>query len=55
MLLLRSRSLSIKDVARSVGYSNVMNFVRAFHRWTGQTPGQHRQLLADRSPSARVA
>jgi AraC-like DNA-binding protein len=55
MLLLRSRSLSIKDVARSVGYSNVMNFVRAFHRWTGQTPGQHRQSLADRSPSARVA
>ncbi len=29
MLLLRSRTLSIKDVARSVGYSNVMNFTRA--------------------------
>jgi AraC-like DNA-binding protein len=54
MLLLRSRSLSIKDVARSVGYSNVMNFTRAFHRWTGTTPGEHRQQLAARLP-ARVA
>jgi AraC-like DNA-binding protein len=54
MLLLRSRSLSIKDVARSVGYSNVMNFTRAFHRWTGTTPGEHRQLLAAGLP-ARVA
>jgi AraC-like DNA-binding protein len=53
MLLLRSRSLSIKDVARSVGYSNVMNFTRAFHRWTGTTPGEHRQLLA--GLPARVA
>jgi AraC-like DNA-binding protein len=50
MLLLRSRTLSIKDVARSVGYSNVMNFTRAFHRWTGTTPGEHRQTY-----SARVA
>ena len=55
MLLLRSRTLSIKDVARSVGYSNVMNFARAFHRWTGKTPGEHRQSFADGLPSARVA
>jgi AraC-like DNA-binding protein len=55
MLLLRSRTLSIKDVARSVGYSNVMNFTRAFHRWTGTTPGEHRRSFADCLPSARVA
>ena len=55
MLLLRSRSLSIKDVARSVGYSNVMNFRRAFHRWTGQTPGEHRQAFAEALPATRVA
>jgi AraC-like DNA-binding protein len=55
MLLLRSRTLSIKDVARSVGYSNVMNFARAFHRWTGKTPGEHRQSYADAVPAARVA
>jgi AraC-like DNA-binding protein len=55
MLLLRSRTLSIKDVARSVGYSNVMNFRRAFHRWTGQTPGEHRQSFAESLPAAHVA
>jgi AraC-like DNA-binding protein len=55
MLLLQSRTLSIKDVARSVGYSNVMNFRRAFHRWTGQTPGEHRQSLAEPLPAANVA
>jgi AraC-like DNA-binding protein len=55
MLLLRSRSLSIKDIARSVGYSNVMNFTRAFHRWTGKTPGEHRQSYAEAEPAARVA
>ncbi len=55
MLLLRSRTLSIKDVARSVGYSNVMNFTRAFHRWTGKTPGEHRQSYAEAVPAARVA
>ncbi len=55
ILLLRSRTLSIKDVARSVGYSNVMNFRRAFHRWTGKTPGEHRQSFAETLPAARVA
>ena len=55
VLLLRSRTLSIKDVARSVGYSNVMNFARAFQRWTGKTPGEHRQTYADVLPAARVA
>jgi AraC-like DNA-binding protein len=55
MLLLRSRTLSIKDVARSVGYSNVRNFLRAFHRWTGKTPGEHRQSYAGALPAARVA
>jgi AraC-like DNA-binding protein len=55
MLLLRSRTLSIKDVARSVGYSNVMNFTRAFHRWTGTTPGEHRQSFPESTAAARVA
>jgi AraC-like DNA-binding protein len=55
MLLLRSRTLSIKDVARSVGYSNVMNFTRAFQRWTGTTPGEHRRSFADCVSAARVA
>jgi AraC-like DNA-binding protein len=43
MLLLRSRTLALKDVATSLGYTNVTNFIRAFRRWTGTTPNEHRQ------------
>jgi AraC-like DNA-binding protein len=41
--LLRSRGVSTKDVAERVGYSNVANFMRAFRRWTGQTPAAYRR------------
>jgi AraC-like DNA-binding protein len=41
--LLRSSRLSIEDVARQLGYTNASTFVRAFHRWTGQTPKQYRR------------
>lgn len=43
LLLLRSREVSTKDVAERVGYSNVANFMRAFRRWTGQTPAAYRR------------
>ncbi len=43
LLLLRSRGVSTKDVAERVGYSNVANFMRAFRRWTGQTPAAYRR------------
>jgi AraC-like DNA-binding protein len=43
LLLLRSRDASTKDVAERVGYSNVANFMRAFRRWTGQTPAAYRR------------
>jgi AraC-like DNA-binding protein len=46
ILLLRMPSLSIKDVAERLGYSNVANFSRAFQRWTGTTPGEHRLAAA---------
>ncbi|MGO9838982.1 MAG: AraC family transcriptional regulator [Polyangiaceae bacterium] len=42
LILLRSPGLSVKDVAQRLGYSNVANFMRAFKRWTGQTPGAFR-------------
>jgi AraC-like DNA-binding protein len=41
--LLRSSRLSVEDVARQLGYTNASTFVRAFHRWTGQTPKQYRR------------
>jgi AraC-like DNA-binding protein len=43
LLLLRSPRLSIKDVAERLGYANVANFMRAFRRWTGQTPAAYRR------------
>jgi AraC-like DNA-binding protein len=42
LLLLRSPTLSIKDVTERLGYSDVANFMRAFRRWTGQTPAGFR-------------
>jgi AraC-like DNA-binding protein len=38
MLLLGTPGISVKDVAGRLGYSNVANFSRAFHRWTGKKP-----------------
>jgi len=42
LLLLRSRELSIQQIADSLGYSDVANFTRAFRRWTGKTPTAYR-------------
>ena len=50
LLLLRSPGASVKDVARRVGFANVANFTRAFHRWTGHSPSQHRAVNG-RAPS----
>jgi AraC-like DNA-binding protein len=43
MVLLRSSRLSIDDVAERLDYSTASTFVRAFHRWTGTTPGAYRR------------
>jgi AraC-like DNA-binding protein len=42
MILLASSGLSLKKVAERLGYSNVANFARAFQRWTGMSPREHR-------------
>jgi AraC-like DNA-binding protein len=47
LALLSTSGPSIKDVAERLGYANVANFMRAFRRWTGQTPGAYRR----RTPS----
>jgi AraC-like DNA-binding protein len=57
LLLIRSPSLSLDDIADRLGYSNVSNLVRAFRRWTGTTPAAYRRgvvgRLAVRLPSWR--
>jgi AraC-like DNA-binding protein len=42
LILLRSRTMPLKDIARTLGYSTFANFARAFQRWTGKTPGEMR-------------
>ncbi len=41
--LLAIESLSQEDIAERLGYSEVSNFLHAFKRWKGLTPGQYRQ------------
>jgi AraC-like DNA-binding protein len=43
MMLLGTQSMSTKDVAERIGYSDVANFIRAFRRWTGSTPATYRR------------
>jgi AraC-like DNA-binding protein len=43
MLLLQSPRASLEEVAERLGYSSLSNFVRAFHRWTGETPAAYRR------------
>jgi AraC-like DNA-binding protein len=53
MILLGSQALSIKDIAERLGYANVANFTRAFQRWTGTTPGEHRVTAASATPTRK--
>jgi len=40
--LLGIDSLSLEDIAERLSYGEVSNFIHAFKRWKGQTPGQYR-------------
>jgi AraC-like DNA-binding protein len=48
LLLLRSPSLPLDEVAERLGYSTVSNLVRAFRRWTGKTPAAYRREASGR-------
>ena len=41
--MLRNTSLSVAEIADSLGYTRASSFIRAFRRWSGVTPGQWRQ------------
>lgn len=43
--LLRSRELTLDQIAERLGYSELSNFTRAFRRWTGTTPTRYRRSL----------
>jgi AraC-like DNA-binding protein len=49
LVLLQSPATSVKDVAHRLGFANIANFTRAFHRWTGHSPTQHRAAIASRA------
>jgi AraC-like DNA-binding protein len=44
--LLSNHSTGISDICYELGYANPANFTRAFKRWAGVTPRQHRQLFS---------
>lgn len=46
---LRDPTLSLLDITYLLGFSEQSAFNRAFKRWTGSSPGQHRQTLAHTS------
>ena len=41
--LLADSNIGLDDIAASLGYAGVSPFMRAFGRWTGETPGQWRR------------
>lgn len=45
-------SLDLNDIAYLLGYADTNSFIRAFHRWEGESPGQWR---ARRAPRAQVS
>ncbi|CAG9177537.1 AraC family transcriptional regulator [Cupriavidus pinatubonensis] len=45
---LLASGLPLTQVGEALGYGEVSNFIRAYRRWKGSTPHQHRKLLSDR-------
>ena len=40
---LQDPRMTMVDIALSLGFSDQSNFVKAFKRWRGETPGQYRR------------
>ncbi|WP_282943093.1 helix-turn-helix domain-containing protein [Paenibacillus sp. RC67] len=45
--LLKDPKLKIQVIAEQVGYNNAQSFIRIFKKYTGQTPGEYRELPSD--------
>ncbi len=51
--LLEDRTLSVEEISHRIGYSAPANFLRAFRKWTGKTPGSFRGRVGRRLVGAR--
>jgi AraC-like DNA-binding protein len=49
--LVRASRLSLRNIAARLEYKTPSSFVRAFHRWTGETPSAYRRATRQRSRS----
>lgn len=48
-------ALTFDEIAKRLGFSDVRSFRRAFKRWTGHTPGDHRRSLHASTSRDRAA
>ncbi len=53
-LLLQSSDRSLRWVGEQLGYATLPNFVRAFKRWTGQTPAAYRRSVRPNRGESRA-
>lgn len=51
--LVENPSLALSGIAEQLGYEDPANFTRAFRRWTGVTPTQHRKSVSGAGEPAR--
>lgn len=45
--LLASSRLTLEEIAERLGYGELSNFIHAFRRWKGVTPGRYQREMAD--------
>jgi AraC-like DNA-binding protein len=53
-LLLKSSDRSLRWIGQQLGYATLPNFVRAFKRWTGQTPAAYRRTVRGSRPPSTL-
>jgi AraC-like DNA-binding protein len=55
LLLLKASDRSLSWIGEQLGYATLPNFVRAFKRWTGQTPAAYRRTVRGNRPVVAAA
>lgn len=49
--LLQDEDMNLSQIADALGYADAANFTRAFKRWTGASPSQHRSAAMPPKPA----